>query len=41
MVVPRDLKSMEGEKGGLGIPVFRESGKLYREGMKEHEGNVP
>ena len=34
-VVPRDLKSMEGEKEGFGIPVFRESGRLYQEGMKE------
>ena len=41
MVVPRNLTSREGENGGLGIPVFRESGRLYREGMKEHEENMP
>ena len=35
MVVPRNLTSREGENGGLGIPVFRESGGLYQEGMKE------
>ena len=32
MVVPRDLKSREGEKEGFGIPVFRESGRLSWKG---------
>jgi len=34
MVVPRNLTSREGEKGGFGIPVFRESGRLSGKGSQ-------
>jgi hypothetical protein len=29
------------EKGGLGIPVFRESERLYQEGITGQGGNMP